>query len=273
MTEALFSRFLMVDQDFTSLSGRTSSRPAADRTDASKRGERELREAFAQAFLEVMVRTAPKKGAVARGAAAKIAELASAFADVATGGSVVLRLKPDLGEGQRDAIRTFLETVVRVSGSLEESRFEAAIGKLAEVILPDELADARGPLASDNLELRDRFIAQVPQLTSVEVGARAGLRTRNPYATAARWKKAGDIFSVQHRGTEYFPAFQFRDGRPHPTVRKALAALPPRLSAWQQAFWFVSTNGWWGDKAPADVLDDADAVVAAGEREGQEVVG
>jgi hypothetical protein len=163
--------------------------------------------------------------------------------------------------------------VVRVSATLDESRLEAAIGKLAEVLLPDELADARGALASDNLELRDRFIAAVRQLTSAEVGAQAGLKTKNPYATAARWKKTGDIFSVQHRGTEFFPAFQFRDGRPHPTVKKTLTALPPRLSSWQRAFWFVSTNGWLGDKAPADVLDDPKAVVAAAEREGEEVAG
>lgn len=48
--------------------------------------------------------------------------------------------------------------------------------KLAEVLLPDELAHARGALASDNLELRDRFVAEVPQLTSAEIGARAGLK-------------------------------------------------------------------------------------------------
>jgi hypothetical protein len=114
-----------------------------------------------------------------------------------------------------------------------------------------------------------RFLSSRAQ----KIGAQAGLKTKNPYATAARWKKAGDIFAVQHRGKEYFPAFQFREGRPHPTVKKALAALPTRLSSWQRAFWFVSTNGWLGDKAPADVLADPKAVVAAAEREGEEVVG
>jgi hypothetical protein len=71
-------------------------------------------------------------------------------------------------------VRAFLEKVVRVSATLDESRLESAIGKLAEVLLPDELADARGALASDNLELRDRFVAQVPQLTSAEIGAQGG---------------------------------------------------------------------------------------------------
>jgi len=75
--------------------------------------------------------------------------------------------------------------VVRVSRGLEESRLEVAIGKLAEVILPDDFVAARGALASDNLDLRDRLIAEVLQLTSAEVGARAGLQIKNPYATAA----------------------------------------------------------------------------------------
>nr|WP_246728622.1 hypothetical protein [Rhizobium leguminosarum] len=182
-------------------------------------------------------------------------------------------MKPDLPEGHRRSVKTFFQTMVRVSGSLEESRLEDAINKLADVILPDELGEARGVLAADNLELRDRFIAEVPQLTSAEIGNRAGSSARNLYATAARWKKAGDIFSVHHRGTEYFPAFQLRDGRPHPTIKKALVALPENLSPWQRAFWFVSTNGWLDDKAPMDALDDIDAVAAAAARERQEVIG
>ena len=160
-----------------------------------------------------------------------------------------------------------------MTGTLEASRQEAAISRLAEVILPDDLADARGALAADNLELRDRFIAQTSPLTSAQVGEQAGHRSSNPYATAARWKKAGDIFSVHHRGTEYFPAFQFREGRPHPTVKKVLAVLPESLSSWQRALWFVSTNGWLGGKAPADLLDDPDAIVAVAQHEGQEVIG
>lgn len=231
-----------------------------------------MRQAFAEAFLQAMRRAAAEKAALA-GSSTEIASLANAFADVALGESVVLRLNPDrLGEG-RGAVKAFLETLVRVSRASDQSRLEAAIEKLAEVILPDDLGIARGALASDNLNLRDRFIAETPQLTSADVGRMSGLRTKNPYATAARWKKSGDIFSVRHRGVEYLPAFQFRDGRPHPTIKKALEALPGDLSDWQRALWFVSANGWLADEAPAEVLDAADAVVAAARHEGEEVIG
>jgi hypothetical protein len=269
MSDMLFSSFLMVDQPLAPVAARRApgvrERPAPS--------EKNARELLVAAFLRALQEAAPGATASPAAPSARLTDLAAAAADIALGHSVILQLKPDLDEGRRSAVRAFLEKVVRVSATLDETRLESAIGKLADVLLPDELADARGALASDNLELRDRFIAQVPQLTSAEIGAQAGLKTKNPYATAARWKKTGDIFAVQHRGKEYFPAFQFLEGRPHPTVKKALAALPARLSSWQRAFWFVSTNGWLGDNAPADVLADPKAVVAAAEREGEEVVG
>ncbi|MGO9233086.1 MAG: hypothetical protein ACLP4V_02975 [Methylocella sp.] len=272
MSDTLFSSFLMVDRPLTPVAGwGASSSPKGQGHPA--RPEKNARELFVMAFLRALQEAAPDATDSIGAAPARLTDLAAAAADIALGHSVVLQLKPDLAEGQRSAVRTFLEKVVRISATLDENRLESAISKLAEVLLPDELADARGALASDNLELRDRLIAEVPQLTSAEIGEQAGLRTKNPYATAARWKKSGDIFSVQHRGKEYFPAFQFREGRPHPTVKKALAALPSRLSPWQRAFWFVSTNGWLSDKAPADVLDDPHAVAAAAEREGEEVIG
>jgi hypothetical protein len=268
MSDTLFSSFLMLDRPLAPVARRRASGVAGEQ-ERPARPEGSAREAFVTAFLHALQEVTPDVTTPAATSAA----LAAAAADIALGQSVILQLKPDLDEGHRSAVRAFLEKVVRVSATLDETRLESAIGKLAEVLLPDELADARGALASDNLELRDRFIAEVAQHTSAEIGAQAGLKTKNPYATAARWKKAGDIFSVQHRGKEYFPAFQFREGRPHPTVKKALAALPARLSSWQRAFWFVSTNGWLGDKAPVDLLDDPQAIVAAAEREGEEVIG
>ncbi|HEX4768866.1 MAG TPA: hypothetical protein VH414_21585 [Lichenihabitans sp.] len=199
--------------------------------------------------------------------------LAQAFADVLAGRSVILRLSADLPDDRRTTVRSFLETVIRVTDGLEKGRREDAIAKLADIILPDALADARGVLAEDNLALRDRFIAETAPLTSVDVGRQAGHARSNPYATAARWKKTGDIFSVHHRGVEYFPAFQFRDGRPHPVVKPVLEVLPSQFSPWQRAFWFVSANGWLDDRAPADLLDNREDLVAAAQREGEEAVG
>lgn len=230
------------------------------------------REAVARTLTAMFFDALPDDASLGR-SGEDLQTILAAVADAVAGRSVILQLNADLTEDRRDAVRTFLDNVVRVSGTLEASRQEDAIAKLAAVILPDDLAPARGVLAADNLALRDRFVAQVSTLTSTDVANQAGHRSRNPYATAARWKNAGEIFSVHHRGAEHFPAFQFREGRPHPVMRTALAALPPRMSSWQRAFWFVSTNGWLDDAAPADVLDDVDRVVAAAGRESQEVGG
>lgn len=202
-----------------------------------------------------------------------MANFADMVAEVALGSSVILRLNRDLPQARRESVKTFADALIRVSGTIEESRLEAAIEKLAEVLLPDELEDARGILAADNLELRDRFLLDVPQLNSVEIGKKAGSSAKNGYATAARWKKYGDIFSVQHRGTEHFPAFQFQDGRPHPTIARVLATLPKSMTAWQKAFWFVSSNGWLDDAPPVEFLNDPEALVVAAQRENDEVLG
>ncbi len=141
-------------------------------------------------------------------------------------------------------------------------------------MLPDSLAEARGAIALDNLELRDRFIAEEPVLTSAEVGMQSGRASRsNPYATVARWKKAGRIFAINHRGVDYFPAFQFRDGQPHPAIARVLSKLPRGMTPWQIALWFVSTNGWLAGDAPKDHLDDLDRIVVAAVREGDEAMG
>ncbi|MGG7539656.1 hypothetical protein [Rhizobium sp. Nf11,1] len=273
MNEALFSDVVMIDRPKTVASSNapTLSRRKRGGAVAVTLGDQPaLHDRFMNAFLQTLVKLNVAPGGKGD---AELARLASAMADIATGDSVILKLKPDLPKNYRTTVETFLKTLVRVSGSLEESRLEEAINKLADVILPDELGEARGALAKDNLELRDRFIREIAQLTSAEVASLAGSSAKNPYATAARWKKAGDIFSVQHRGTEYFPAFQFSDGRPRPAIKAALATLPQSFSAWQRAFWFVSANGWLDDKTPVDMLDHPDEVVSAAEHERQEVVG
>jgi hypothetical protein len=195
------------------------------------------------------------------------------LSDIMLGRALVLRLDSNATATQRSAITTFLETALRIPYSLDKDRQEASIAKLADVILPDEHASVRGLFSDDNLRLRDQFIAEIPVITSAEVGKNAGQKSGNAYATAARWKKNGSIFSINHRGTEYFPAFQFIDGRPNPAIKSILAALSKSFSPWQCAFWFVSTNGWLDDEAPADCLDNADAVIDAARKETQDVVG
>jgi hypothetical protein len=231
-------------------------------------GEMESLRASASDALRTIVNV-PHADAEAARAAERLVHDMQAFVE---GRAMMVHLDAEDAAG-RQAVRLFLLKVVQIAANLDVGRQEEAIERLADVILPDPLADARGPLAIDNLALRDRFVSETRPLTSVEVAEQYGYKGPNPYATANRWKKSGQIFSVRHRSAEYFPAFQFRDGRPHPAMPKVLKALPARLTPWQMAFWFVSTNGWLDGKAPAETLDDMNAVIAAAQREGQEVSG
>ncbi len=262
----LFSSFLLLDRyGGPSLSGTTD--PVRDsRSYETGRSREELVRSLAERLADQFV---TETGAPGHSPAALVA-LESAL----SGQSVILQLTSEVAGPRREAVRVLLETMLRLSSTLDSRRQEEAIIKLADVIIPDDLEAARGVLAVDNLKLRDRFLAEVPTLTSAEVGNRAGQSKVNLHATAARWRKSNDVLSVHHRGAERYLAFQFQDnGRPHPTIKKALVALPRHLSPWQRAFWFTSTNGWLGDKAPCDMLDDPKAVVAAAEREAEEVMG
>jgi hypothetical protein len=196
----------------------------------------------------------------------------NSFLPILTGHSAALHLGGHFSEAENLSVRHFLESLIRVSKHVDEKRQEDAIEKLANVLIPDPIEELRGVLAKDNLELRVRFFAEIPCLTSTEVAQSAGHSTKNASATASRWKAKGEIFSVAFKGEEFYPAFQFQDGQPRPVIKEVLVVLSD-LTSWQKAFWFVSTNGWLNGAAPHDVLDDPEAVLNAAKRETEEVVG
>lgn len=150
---------------------------------------------------------------------------------------------------------------------------EGRIEDLMRLLLPDPANEAHRAIALDNAAARARFLRETPCLTSAEIAAAAGHNARNASVTASRWKQQGRIFSVPAQGRDLFPAFQFRDGAPHPAVAPVLAALPADRSAWAIAFWFASGNGWLGGAAPAAMLDQPDRVLEAARRAAEPVIG
>ena len=151
---------------------------------------------------------------------------------------------------------------------------EKNIEALVELYLADDpVAEARRVIETDNARERARFLAEVACLTSKEIAQNAGHQAANASVTASRWKQQGRIFSVPSRGSELYPAFQFREGQPHPAVAKILRELPKQLSPWQIAFWFTSSNGWLRGAAPADRLDAEEAVVIAARRASEPIAG
>lgn len=148
------------------------------------------------------------------------------------------------------------------------------IDRLVEAMIEDEPRSALDEaLEIDNAALRARYLESVPTYTAAELHAIAGSSAANRSALASGWKADGRVFAVPHRGVDRFPAFQFADGRPRAVVASILEALPEGMTPWQIAFWFASGNGWLEDAAPADRMDDADAVLQAARRMREPTIG
>jgi len=173
-----------------------------------------------------------------------------------------------------NAVSRVVERLPEIARMRRQQLTEKNIEALVELYLGDDpIADARRAIETDNARERARFLAEVACLTSKELARNAGHQAANASVTGSRWKQQGRIFSVPSRGSELYPAFQFREGQPHPAVAKILRALPKQMSPWQTAFWFTSSNSWLRGAVPADRLDDEDAVVNAARRESDPIVG
>jgi hypothetical protein len=116
-----------------------------------------------------------------------------------------------------------------------------------------------------NARLRTAFLEQHGALTSTQVAEIAGSRARNPHAIASRWRKDGRIFAVPWAEAWLYPAFQFRDGVPRPSVARVIDAFGGRASPWEMAIWWVTPSGYLSGerRSPIDWLDDPDRLVAA----------
>jgi hypothetical protein len=167
-----------------------------------------------------------------------------------------------------------VERVPEIARVRRQELTEKNIDALVELYLADDpVGEARRAIETDNARERARFLSDVACLTSKEIAQNAGHQAANASVTGSRWKQQGKIFSVPSRGSELYPVFQFREGLPHPTVAKILRELPKQMSPWQIAFWFTSSNSWLRGGAPADRLDDEEAVVKAAHRESEPIVG
>lgn len=176
---------------------------------------------------------------------------------------------PGLDPIVQGAVIDVLERVPAIVHARRDKLNEANIEALVDAYLQSEpTAAARHALAHDNARARAQLLEEIDVLTSKQVAELAGHRAGNTSATAARWKKANKVFALPWKGSDLFPAFQFRDGAPLPVIAQVLAVLPD-LSAWQTAFWFTSSNSWLDGATPVDLLGEEDRVVTAAQRESE----
>lgn len=159
-----------------------------------------------------------------------------------------------------DAVRDLIATM-----QTEAQRDEGIIQTLmatGSVPNPDHMEQLRL-----NAKMREDFLREVPLLKSSDIARLTGSTARNASAKANRWKSQRRIFSVNVKGVDYFPAFQFTEhGEPLEVMREILEMFKDFQREWTTPLWFFANNGWLPKsespmnllpRDPASVLDAA----------------
>lgn len=106
----------------------------------------------------------------------------------------------------------------------------------------------------DTLKWRKRFMEENPCLTSEQVAEEATSQATNRAAIASRWAKERKVFSVRFEGAQWFPQFQFQNGRPIPAVADVIEIFPEQMSGWELAYFFVTPNMNISGRKPLELL-------------------
>ncbi|TFY85526.1 hypothetical protein DYL61_29420 [Pseudomonas nabeulensis] len=96
----------------------------------------------------------------------------------------------------------------------------------------------------------------------------AQLSSSNPSSQPNKWKQAGKIFALRHKGIDYFPIYGLdptRGFRPFSTLKCVISTLSTMKDGWAMAFWFASPNTFLGGKRPKEIFstDPAGVLSAA----------
>ena len=108
-------------------------------------------------------------------------------------------------------------------------------------------------------------------LTTAQFARMVGFSRSDARFHTNKWKKDGQIFTIRHRGVDYFPRYaldpSIRD-QPVKGLARVLNVFHGRKADWGTAHWFASVNSLLGGKRPQDLLiDQPDRVVAAAKDE------
>jgi hypothetical protein len=177
-------------------------------------------------------------------------------------------------ELEPEAVERVVSALAAHNGQGRPPVTEESIAQLIEALMPQPL-DVPTPAAvlqaRRNAQARTALLREFGALRSGDVATLAGSRAQNRAALANRWRAEDRVLAVSVGDELLYPGYQFTsEGRPHPTVARALTALRavPGISDWQAALWFAAPTGWLGGRRPVDLLDDdPEAVIEAAERE------
>ncbi|GEM_PF-1070238 len=174
---------------------------------------------------------------------------------------------------------TIMRKTVKAVGQITQQRRAALsagnIEKLVDLYLEGEKrAEIDEEIELDNARLRAKYLSETKSYTAAKIRSLSlKAKPKNKSEPASRWKREKKIFAIRHRGSDFFPCFQFADGSPLPVIKTVLTQLPDDMTPWQIAFWFASGNGWLDGKAPQEALSDVKSVLGAADRMRETAIG
>jgi hypothetical protein len=118
---------------------------------------------------------------------------------------------------------------------------------------PESGESPRVVMAGMEEDTRRAVLAEMRQ--AHEIAAVAGRDAQAMLCDLVCWKAEGRIFSVESKGSEYFPIFGLdpvTGYHPYPVLAEALRTL--NASDWVVAAWFVGLSSFLDDQRPKDLL-------------------
>lgn len=173
--------------------------------------------------------------------------------------------------------KELFEYVRRIASDAHEGLHEKEVRELADALaklnrMEDPLVYSRAML-KENAELRAEFFEDWPCYTSRDLTELAGHSAKNSSATANRWRNTRKIFGLTTADGVLYPAFQFTQTEPHPSIAAVLGILPTRMTSWEIAFWFASPNPFLDGAVPAEMLANVEELKAAAHYEVERIIG
>lgn len=164
-----------------------------------------------------------------------------------------------------DTVAGSLSGVLVTMLDLLKRQDKESLERLAEVLVPRTPPSPRLLREAAMLaRARNAVLNSGDWLTAAQVAEAAGLSSKNPSAQPHKWKKQGQIFAVNHRGTDYFPGYALDPGtnfRPVVMLASIIDVFAESKDSWGMAYWFGSENSFLGGRRPQDMLTSEPALV------------
>ena len=162
--------------------------------------------------------------------------------------------------GEDEWTKTFFQTLTRASRLIEsliDKRQTERLEALIEAITPDvPVSWNRLTEASMLAQAKEGILESHDFAKASEIAKALGFSKTNPSSQPNRWKKAGLIFAVSYKRTDFYPLYALdltERAKPLPVMQTILNILREK-DDWQKAFWFSSMNTYLKNKMPKDLL-------------------